>query len=131
MKTFMVLVFLFFQVQLFSQELSSVDQALIKDAGIPLYPNAEFANGNNQVGYRFITNEKVADVQKWFKEQLPDWSLYSEYGGWILYKGEPGAGVSDLMMKKNQVSVQYNENLPQWFSLDKDMTTEIVIGIFE
>jgi hypothetical protein len=33
------------------------------------------------------------------------------------------------VMSKNQVSVKHNDNLPQWHSLDKNMTTEIVIMI--
>lgn len=131
MKTFMTIILLFISVSAFSQELTDADKELIKNAGIPIYSNAQFVNGNNQVGFRFVTNDKIEDVRNWYKEKLAEWSLYSEYGGWILYKGEPGAGVADLMMKKNQVSVQFNENLPQWFSLDKNMTTEIVIGVFE
>ena len=33
------------------------------------------------------------------------------------------------VMSENQVMVKHNDNLPGWFSLEKDMTTEIVIMI--
>jgi len=33
------------------------------------------------------------------------------------------------VMSKLQVMIQENENLPEWFSLDKSMTREIVIMI--
>ena len=64
----------------------------------------------------------------WYKQQLPDWSLYKEYGGWILYNGAPGKGMAEVM-SENQVMVQKNDKLSEWFSLEKDMTTEIVIMI--
>lgn len=47
-----------------------------------------------------------------------------------LYNGEPGAGLSDFMMK-NQVMVVTNENLIEWFGLPANMTTEIVIALPE
>ena len=59
---------------------------------------------------------------------MTKWALYKEYGGWILYDGEPGMGMAGIM-SKNQISVKRNDNLPQWYSLDKEMTTEIVIMI--
>ena len=131
MKKLMTIVLLALSTTIFAQELSNADKAMIKDAGIPIYSNSQFANGNNQVGFRFITNAKPSVVQNYYLEQLVNWELHSEYGGWILYNGEPGASIADLVMKKNQVSIQYNENLPKWFTVDKDMTTEIIIGVFD
>jgi hypothetical protein len=59
---------------------------------------------------------------------LPDWALYKEYGGWVLYDGESGKGMAEVM-SENQVMVKKNDKLLEWFSLEKNMTTEIVIMI--
>ena len=65
-------------------------------------------------------------MRSWYAEQLPAWSLYKEFGGWILYDGKLGLGMGELM-SKNQVSAQTNEQLHEWFGVDKAMSTEIVI----
>ena len=110
--------------------LPDTDARTIKDAGIPIHHSAAFAYGNKDVGFRFASNESPEKVRKWYQEQLPGWSLFDQYGTWILYNGGPGAGVSEIMTS-NQVAVQENANLPEWHSLQKDMTTEIVIMVFK
>ena len=109
-------------------ELPAQDAKVIEAAGIPIYSGATFATGSQDVGYRFATSKSPAEVRKWYREKLSDWSLYEEYGGWILYKGQQGLGMSEVMSKL-QVMIKENENLPQWHSLKKDMTTEIVIMV--
>ncbi len=47
---------------------------------------------------------------------------------WSLYKGEKDLGMAEVM-SKIQIMIQENKNLPEWFSLDKSMTREIVIMI--
>ena len=118
---------LFISTVVYAADLPAADSKLIKAAGIPIYSGATFTNGNQSVGFRFATNKSPDDVQSWYTEQLPAWSLYKEYGGWILYDGKPGLGMGELM-SKNQVSVQTNEQLHEWFGVDKAMSTEIVIG---
>jgi len=60
---------------------------------------------------------------------MPKWALYNdEYGNWILYDGAPDKGFGEVM-SSNYISIVYNENLPEWHSLDKSMTTEIVIWL--
>ena len=108
------------------------DEKLIKSAGIPLYSEARFVYGNNSVGYRFASSQPVEAVRAWYRKQLSSWPVYEdEYGSWIIYKGKPGAGMGDLIMKKTQVSIQKNDKLPEWHSLDKNMTTEIVVMVIE
>ena len=68
---------------------------------------------------------KSAKIEK-IENNKPDVLLWG--GGWILYDGVPGKGLAGVM-GDNQVMVQRNDNLPEWHSLDKDMTTEIVIMI--
>jgi len=109
-------------------DLPSADKELIKGAGIPIYSGAEFVNGNQDVGFRFVTNRSPEDVRAWYIKELAGWSVYREYGGWILYKGKPGLGMGDLMTM-NQVQVQSNTRLHEWFGIDKSMSTEIVIMI--
>lgn len=109
-------------------ELPAQDVKVIETAGVPIFPEATFATGSRDVGYRFATSKIPAEVRQWYREELSTWSLYEEYGGWILYTGQQGLGMSELMSKV-QIMIQKNENLPQWHSLKKDMTTEIVILI--
>ena len=113
----------------FAGNLSAGDQNLIKGAGVPLYSEAEFVNGNHDVGFRFATSKSPEEVRAWYTKQLAAWSLYSQYGGWILYEGKPGLGLGDLMMSVKQVQVQKNLNLYEWFGIDKKKSTEIVILI--
>jgi len=115
-----------------ADSLKDQDEQLIKSAGIPLYSKARFVYGNNSVGYRFASSEPVDNVRAWYRKQLASWPVYEDrFGSWIIYKGKPGAKMSDLIMQKNQVSVQKNDKLPEWHDLDKTMTTEIVIMVID
>ena len=106
------------------------DEALIKNAGIPLYSKARFVYGNASVGYRFASSESVEAVRNWYKNKLSSWPVYQDnFGSWIIYKGDPGADMAQLLMQKSQVQVMKNDKLPEWHSLDNDMTTEIVIFV--
>ena len=111
-------------------DLPAADAALIESAGVPLYPGAAFATGNKDVGFRFATSDEVASVREWYREKMGDWRLFDEYGSWILYPGEPVEGLGELM-SRHQPQVQTNENHPEWHSVDKAMTTEIVIMVVE
>ena len=113
-------------ISVYAENLPASDSKLIKEAGIPIYSEATFINGSKDVGYRFATKKSPDDVRTWYTAQLPTWSVYQEYGGWILYDGKPGIDLGTLM-SKHQVSVQTNEQLHDWFGLDKAMSTEIVI----
>jgi hypothetical protein len=128
MKRIFLILFLVFSVNSFAASLQPADSKLIKAAGVPLFSKATFVYGNKDVGFRFASSTPPEEVQKWYRQQLPKWALLKEYGGWILYNGAPGVGMGEVM-SKNQVSVKHNDNLPQWHSLDKKMTTEIVIMI--
>jgi len=108
-------------------DLPAKDAKILKEAGIPLYKGTEFINGGlSEIGARFASSAPVEDVQAFYREKFPSWALNAEYGSWILYNGEPGGGPA-AYMDKQQVSVKKNKNLPSWFGLDKNMTTEIII----
>lgn len=112
--------------------LADKDEKLIKNAGIPLYSKARFVYGNSSVGYRFASSQPIERVRTWYINKLPSWPVYEdEFGSWIIYKGKPGAGMGELIMQKTQVSVQKNDKLPEWHSLDKKMTTEILIMVIQ
>lgn len=113
----------------YAGNLPAADQDLIKSAGIPIYVGAEFVNGNHDVGFRFATSNSPEDVRAWYTKQLSAWSLYSEYGGWILYEGKPGLGLGNLIMKIKQVQVQNNSKMSEWFGIDREKSTEVVILI--
>ena len=109
-------------------ELGKADRAVIESAGVQIYPEATFVNGNQDVGFRFATKKSPGDTRDWYREHLSKWSLYEEHGGWILYDGKPGLGLGALMSKK-QVAVQTNKMLHDRFGADEAKTTEIVIMI--
>lgn len=128
MKKLFIILSLVLSMSVYAVNLQPSDSKLIDAAGVPLFPGATFVQGNKDVGFRFASSKPPEEVQKWYRQQLPKWELFNEYGGWILHNGAPGINMGEVM-SKNQVSVQHNNNLPQWHSLDKNMTTEIVIMI--
>lgn len=130
MNKLFVIFLLIFSVSSIAGELKPSDSKLIKDAGIPIYSKAVFAAGNQDIGFRFAANVSPEEIQEWYRKELPKWNLYNKYGGWILYNGEPDKGMADVMAL-NHISITYNANLPEWHSLDKSMTTEIVIMVIK
>lgn len=128
MKKIFIILFVVFSLNVYAENLKSSDSKLIEAAGVPLYSNSTFAYGNKNVGFRFASSESPEKVQQWYRHKLPRWALYSKYGAWILYDGAPGKGMGEIMLM-NQISIQVNDNLPEWHSLDKNMTTEIVISV--
>ena len=111
-------------------ELTDSEAKLLKESGIPLYKDSQFINGklgDGVVGARFATSAAVDDVRMFYREAFPGWALQDKYG-WTLYDGKSSNSPADIFGKKS-VSVQENKNLPEWFGLPKDMTTEIMIVI--
>jgi len=112
-------------------DLPAKDVKILQEAGIALYKGAEFINGglgDELVGARFASSAPVEDVRAFYRDKFPNWALNAEYGAWILYVGEPGGGPA-AYMGKQQISVVTNKNLPEWFGIDKNKTTEIIIVV--
>ena len=112
-------------------DLPAKDAKIMEEAGIPLYKGAEFINGglgDELVGARFASSAPVEDVRAFYRDKFPNWALNAEYGAWILYDGEPGGGPA-AYMGKQQISVVTNKNLPEWFGIAKNKTTEIIIVV--
>ena len=110
--------------------LSDRHAKLLKESGIPLYKDSQFVNGglgDDVAGARFATSAAVDDVQSFYREAFPGWALQSQYG-WTLYDGKPSKSPAAFIGKKS-VTVQENKNLPEWFDLSQDMTTEIMIVV--
>lgn len=129
MRNLIVLLFcLLLGMNAYASELGAADRQIIEAAGIQVYPGAIFVNGSKAVGYRFASNKSSAIVRAWYSQQLSTWSLYEEFGGWILYDGDPGLGMGEVMAEM-QVMVKANAMLPDWFGVDKELTTEIIIMI--
>lgn len=112
----------------YAANLQPADAQLIKAAGVPLFSQAIFIAGTKDVGYRFATSTPSNDVRRWYQQQLPKWSLMHKFGIWFLYNGGLGADMR-LIMSKNQVSVEKNDKLPEFYNVDKNLTTEIVIKL--
>jgi hypothetical protein len=111
-------------------ELSDSHAKLLKESGIPVYKDTQFINGglgDDVVGARYATSAAVDDVRAFYREAFPDWALQSDYG-WTLYDGKPSKSPAAFIGKKS-VTVQENKNLPEWFGLPQDMTTEIMIVV--
>ena len=128
MKTTVALVFLAFLTNALAADLPASDAALIDGAGIPIHPDATFVFGNSSTGFRFATNKPVDEIRGWYAEQLSDWTLTEDFGVWAVYDGPPGLGMGERM-SVTQVSVDVNEDMPEWYSLGSSMTTEILIQI--
>ena len=109
-------------------DLPAADAGVIKSAGIPLFDKAVFLVGNRDTGYRFATSESPEAVRKWYREKLSSWSVFDQFGSWILYQGKAGAKLSGIMTSK-QVSVVTNPKLVEWHKVQKNMTTEIVVMV--
>ena len=112
-------------------DLPAKDVKILEEAGIPLFKGAEFINGglgDELVGARFASSAPVEDVRAFYRDKFTNWALNAEYGAWILYDGEPGGGPA-AYMGKQQISVVTNKNLPEWFGIAKNKTTEIIIVV--
>lgn len=110
--------------------LSSKDKDILDKAGVPIYSGLKFMNGitGDMISMRFATSDNVKTLREWYRKKLPKWEVYDEYGIWILYDGKPGGGPANYMMKKN-ISITENTNIPQWFSMPANMTTEVTITL--
>ena len=110
--------------------LSSKDKDILDKAGVPIYPELRYMNGitGDMISMRFATSDNVKTLREWYRKKLPKWALYDEYGIWILYDGKPGGGPANYMTKTN-ISIAENTNIPQWFSMPANMTTEVTITL--
>ena len=111
-------------------DLPTKDAKILEEAGITIYEGAEYVNGQlgGMTGLRFASSTALAEVRAFYRSEFPSWALNSEYGSWILYNGEPGGGPA-AYMEKQQIMVAENENLSEWFGVDKSKTTEIIIVV--
>ncbi len=111
-------------------DLPDRDMKILKEAGIPVYRGAEYTNGalGSEMGARFASSTPVEEVRAFYRSQFSSWALNDQYGSWVLYKGQPGGGPA-VYMDKQQVMVVKNQNLPAWFGLVKNKTTEIIIVV--
>lgn len=111
-------------------ELSANDLKVLKQVDIPVYPGLEFMNGNLQsmMSVRFVSADNINTIREWYRNNFPKWSINDLYGSWILYDAKPGGGPMNYMTKKHIMIVE-NINLPQWYGLPENMTTEVMIAI--
>lgn len=107
MKKLVLLFFFFLCSTVFAANLPDKDLDIINAARIHLYDEAIFVYGNKDVDYRFASKEVPGNVQQWHREQLPQWSLFNQYGSWILYDGKPDSGMAgDNVYKPGEHSIQ-------------------------
>lgn len=126
MKRLLILLLLGLSLGAAADEMAADDASLLEELGIPIHPDVVYVYGNRETGIRFASNRPVAEIRAWYVEQLGEWSVMDQFGLWALFDGPEGASFPDVMAS-NQVTVAVNEEMPGWYSLDDDMTTEVVI----
>jgi len=104
-------------------------RATMEKAGVPVYPGAVYCIGDASVGIRLATSDSEDEVRAWYVEQLSGWTLFEDFGSWMLADSPAGASMSERM-EGSVVVVDTNAQLPEWHGLDADMTTQIVISLF-
>jgi len=102
--------------------------ASFEQAGVPVYPGAVYCLGDTRIGVRLASSDSPEKVRAWYREQLPQWQVFEQFGMWVLHPGKSKPSMSDLM-EGNQVSVNENPQIPAWHGLDADMTTEIMVAL--
>jgi hypothetical protein len=109
-------------------DIPAAAQKIIDAVNFPIYPDAVYCTGDPSMGMRLASSDSVEKVREWYRAQFPDWSVYEEYGGWILHPG-PADAPMPVVMSGYQVSITQNPALPEWHGLSADMTTEILIAL--
>lgn len=111
-----------------AEDMAAEDAALLEELGIPVHPDVKYVYGNREAGIRFASNKSVDEIRAWYVEQLGAWAVIDQFGLWAIYDGPEGASFPDVM-STNQVTISVNDEMPGWYSLDDDMTTEVVVQI--
>ncbi len=114
-----------------AEELKAEAATAMEAAGFSPYPGSVFCTGMVELGMRFATSDSPAAVRSWMVENLAEWSLMQDesLGLWMLFDGPPETKGFAKISTFNHVVVQENADLPEWHSLDKKMTTEILVAL--
>jgi hypothetical protein len=99
-----------------------------QQAGVPVYPGAVYCTGDARIGVRLASSHSPEKVRQWYRERLPGWQVFEQFGMWVLHPGKANPSMSELM-EGNQVSVVSNPQIPEWHALDANMTTEIMVAL--
>lgn len=104
--------------------------AALEQAGVAVYPGAEYCIGNPQIGIRFASSDDPETVKAWYVEHVPAWNVKDVFGMWILIDAPADAKISGSdLMTRNNIVVDVNPELPGWHGLAGDMTTQIVVSL--
>jgi hypothetical protein len=101
-------------------------RADLEATGVPVYPGAVYCIGNAEAGIRLATNEPRDTVRAWYAEQLPGWTVFEDFGMWMMADSPPGSSFPERV-ESNNLIVDTNDQIPEWHDLAADMTTQIVI----
>ena len=105
-------------------------QKILDAANFPIYPGAVYCIGDAQSGIRLATDDDLETVKQWYRDKLPDWSLMTDWGLWVLHDGGPIKSGADLMSDSlTSISIGEQPMIPGWYGLDEDMTTEILLKV--
>ena len=128
MKKILIALLLLLPFGLSAEEIPAAETEILENNGILVHPDSTYVYGNTEIGMRFASNKSVDDIRSWFTEKLGEWSVFEQFGLWAIYVGPDGADFGTVMMA-TQIAVSENDELPEWHSLNDDMTTEIVIKV--
>lgn len=112
-------------------EIPAEAAAAMEATGVLMYPGAVYCLGDAESGMRMAAGDDPLKVRAWYREKLPEWSLYhgESTGLWIIYDGPAGlTGYPDIVVRNN-ISIQANKELPAWYGLNDNMTTEIIMAL--
>lgn len=109
-------------------DIPAATRADLEKTGVPVYPGAVYCVGNSEAGIRLATSDSQEAVRAWYAEQLSDWTLFEDFGMWMMADSPPGSSFPERVESNNLV-VDTNDQIPQWHDLAADMTTQIVIAL--
>jgi hypothetical protein len=103
-------------------------KAALDKVGVAVYPSAVYCAGDPVIGVRLATSDNLEKVRAWYKEKLPDWTVFDKFGIWALVD-KPSVETMVDLMESNNLVVTENQELPTWHKLPANMTTEIVVAL--
>ena len=84
-----------------AEDLSSAQIKALEGAGVPVYPDATYTTGDDEVAtiMWFKSLDSPEKIMDWYEKNLSGWSVLMVNGSKIVYKGPGGIEAKDLGSK--------------------------------
>ena len=85
----------------YAEDLSATQLKALEGAGVPLYPDATYTTGDDEVAtiLWFKSLDSPENIMNWYKDKLSGWSEMDVNGSRVIYKGPGGLEAKDLSTK--------------------------------